>query len=200
MSELKSKAKVDFADSLFGSGRFKEALSCYRDILRNHEDLTADVQLSLVKNLLICLYRLDQYSTALEELQDLERLFRSNSIPHTKFRIQKMNVLINQADYDQALVIGEEAFETLRNTGENEAIAKVQQLLGVVHLSKGDLRKAKVCFEDALSTSVLADVAWSRVDTPQNRMIINAVLQFESPMDMAKLRSAIEDRFLVREL
>ena len=44
------------------------------------------------------------------------------------------------------------------------------------------------------ATMTKRDFAWQRMDTDKNLMVINSILLFEGPVDMAKLSSTIEHR------
>lgn len=43
-----------------------------------------------------------------------------------------------------------------------------------------------------------ADAVWLRGDTPANRVVISAVLWFDAPLDVARLRTRVEERILDR--
>jgi diacylglycerol O-acyltransferase / wax synthase len=43
-----------------------------------------------------------------------------------------------------------------------------------------------------------ADAVWLRGDTPGNRVVISAVLWFDTPLDVARLRTRVEERILAR--
>ena len=44
-----------------------------------------------------------------------------------------------------------------------------------------------------------ADSAWLRMDDPTNRMNVVGVLMLREPVDLARLRHLLEERFLVHE-
>jgi len=54
--------------------------------------------------------------------------------------------------YREALAQANLAFETLKDTSENEKVAQIQEVLGRIHFSLGDLRNAEVYAGDAIST------------------------------------------------
>lgn len=54
--------------------------------------------------------------------------------------------------YKEALVKAKLAYETVKETSENKKVAQIQDVLGRIHLSLGDLRNAELYLRDAIST------------------------------------------------
>jgi len=152
MSKGKTRALIDLADKLFQKGEFKQALRSYGEILKNHRDISSDIQVSLFDRVVTCLYKTEQYSRAQDEIGRFEKLLRRGSVAYAKLQVLKADVCIDMGDYDEALENGKAAFEVLRTTNEDEMVLRLHRILGLAYFSKGDLEKAKICFEDVLST------------------------------------------------
>lgn len=139
------------ADKLFKEGRFKEALSSYKQAVKvaPPED-TITISLKILE----CLCKTRQYAQANDEIEKLKQspLLLQNPIMYAEFLVLCADVNINIGNYEEARLCGEKAFKILRSTNENRLIVKVQRLLGITCLSEGNLDEARTYFEDGLST------------------------------------------------
>lgn len=100
------------------------------------------------------LCRKRQYARAKHELNGLEASAGLHRTPrlYAQFLMLSADVDICLGNYSEAAQRAGEAFEILRKTDENRSIARVQRILGVALLSRGELDEARTWFEDLLST------------------------------------------------
>lgn len=152
MSENKIQSLKDSADRLFSEGKFKEALRRYKEVLQGCSALEPVTVISVASRVVTCLYRTQQYPEALEELESVAKIFERDSYYRARLELEKLRILLDLGDYRKTLEVGEAVLKTLRDTVDNESIARVHRILGIAYLSSGDLSKAKIFFEDALST------------------------------------------------
>ncbi len=95
-----------------------------------------------------------KYKEALAEIRDFESSRHLDKIPShelSQFYYYKVCVLHFLGNYNEALEIGEKVFSSIQNKGEDSKIAHLQHVLGLIHLSLGNLENAESEIRDALT-------------------------------------------------
>jgi transcriptional regulator with PAS, ATPase and Fis domain len=91
---------------------------------------------------------------ALAEIRDFESSQKIDKIPSAElfqFYYLKAFVLRSLGGYQDALETGRKAFSLIKNTNENRKIAQTQYVLGLIHISLGNLGNAEAEVRDALT-------------------------------------------------
>ena len=95
-----------------------------------------------------------KYKEALAEIRDFESSQKIDKIPSEElfqFYYLKAFVLRSLGSYQDALKSGRKAFSIIKDTNDNKKIAETQYVLGLIHISLGNLKNAEVEIRDALT-------------------------------------------------
>ncbi len=121
-------------------------------------------KLELIEKLLIVI----RYMEALAEIRDFESSERIGTVPSQElfqFYYLKAFVLRSLGRYQDALESGRMALSTVKDTSDNKKIAQIQYILGLIHISLGNLRSAEVEIRDALTGFKREEDYYGIVDT-----------------------------------
>jgi DNA-binding NtrC family response regulator len=91
---------------------------------------------------------------ALQEIQKTERELGTDLLPGEKGNIYYLTsvCLYHLGRYKKALAKATLALETYKDTSENKKVAQIQDILGRINLSLGDLKNADLYARDAITT------------------------------------------------
>ncbi|UCB52376.1 MAG: sigma 54-interacting transcriptional regulator [Candidatus Zixiibacteriota bacterium] len=96
----------------------------------------------------------EKFTEALAEIERAEKVQTVRLSPGEEANVWYLAslCLYKLGRYKEALAQANPAFETLKDTSENEKVAQIQEVLGRIHFSLGDLRDAELYARDAIST------------------------------------------------
>jgi len=95
-----------------------------------------------------------EFAQALKEIQKAGKdpNIRPSSGEKGDINYQASLCLYNLGRYKEALAKAMIAFETFKDTSENEKVAQIQDILGRIHWGLGDLKNAELHIRDAITT------------------------------------------------
>jgi transcriptional regulator with PAS, ATPase and Fis domain len=119
-----------------------------RQTPRNRPSIVSQ-KLSLIESLI----QRKEFKQAVAELRDLENQKRFGRFCDESGEFYYLFALAFQGvgNYEEALSKARQSFEILRNSSENEKLAKVQFITGIIHSDLGDLTKSESELRDALA-------------------------------------------------
>ncbi len=96
----------------------------------------------------------EKFTEALAEIEKAEEAQPVHLLPGEEANVWYLAslCLYKLGRYKEALARANLAFETLKDTSENEKVAQIQEVLGRIHFSLGDLRNAELYAGDAIGT------------------------------------------------
>ncbi|MGB2989611.1 MAG: sigma 54-interacting transcriptional regulator [Candidatus Zixiibacteriota bacterium] len=96
----------------------------------------------------------ERFTEALAEIEKAEEAQPVHLLPGEEANVWYLAslCLYKLGRYKEALARANVAFETLKDTSENEKVAQIQEVLGRIHFSLGDLRNAELYAGDAIGT------------------------------------------------
>ncbi len=141
-------------DNLMRECDFKKALLHIDRMLENDDCLQQDKE-ELLYRRGKCLFLIGEFHEALDVFKNLENSISTTN--QTGNMEGRLKAAIGVTTYELScydLAFGEltEAYELLRETGENHEVANVQKYLGWYYVRRGRLKKAKEYLEDSISS------------------------------------------------
>jgi two-component system NtrC family response regulator len=115
---------------------------------RNNSRIVSQ-ELSLIESLI----QRKEFKRALAELRDLENQKELGKFSYESGEFYYLFALALQGvgNYEEALSKAKESFDILRNSSENEKLAKVQFISGIIYSDLGNLTKSESELRDALA-------------------------------------------------
>ena len=95
-----------------------------------------------------------KYKETLAEIRDLEssqKISQISSQEQFRFCYFKACVLLYLGNYEEALENGNKAFSIIKDTKDHKNIAQVQYILGLIHVSLGNLKDAEIEIRDSMT-------------------------------------------------
>jgi DNA-binding NtrC family response regulator/predicted negative regulator of RcsB-dependent stress response len=138
------------------SGRFTDAITAYREALEvRGEDLTPDQEAHLCVRTAECHIELGDYDAAEEALTAVENLDPRRILPGTRGALHcaRGYVALGRGRYEDTVREGTEAWEILRNTGENTLLARTLNCRGHGLRRLGRLSEAHQDYTDAMAAA-----------------------------------------------
>jgi tetratricopeptide (TPR) repeat protein len=144
---------------LYELAEFKSGLELTEkvtDVARQSQDRLAEFNVILLKiRALIELGDLKTCLNLIKSAEELLSLFEDKLVQHLRRKESDLNYLkarvyMRTAEYDIALDFAQKALVTRRENRDEYEIAESLNLIGVIHISKGEYQKANECFQESL--------------------------------------------------
>ncbi len=143
-------------DASLASSRFQEAIDAYTEaMVVRSDDLTPDQEADLRARIAECSLQTGDLESADLALTPAENLDPRRVLPGARGAIltARARIAHYRGEHSEAVRLGGEAWEVLRDTGENSRVARALTVRGHGHYELGDLEAAREDYGDALAAA-----------------------------------------------
>jgi two-component system response regulator HydG len=138
------------------AGRFREAIEAFTEaMVVRGGDLTSDQEADLRNRIALCYLDLGEIDAAELAIEPIAGLDRARILPSTRGATSfvRGRIALTRGDYAATVRHATEAWETLRNTGENSLVARALNVRGHGHRQLGNVEQAREDYTDALAAA-----------------------------------------------